>query len=380
MIILGKKRNKQRAQAREGGTKTASPSGRAPQDLTPQLLNHADHDHTGHNGDHSGHDHAAHDHSAHDHTGHDHSGHDHDHAGEIREMARTNRKRLLIVALSGTLVMAAEIIGGVLANSLVLLADAAHYATDVAAVLIAFLAVTLAMRPATLTKTFGYKRAEVLAAFFNAAALWGISVYFIYESYERILHPPNVAGPIVMAVGAFTLVANGFLALLLMKASGHNINMKGAYLHILSDVLGSAAALSAGVLVYFFGWHIADPILTLFITLLILTFTWKLTKETLNILLEGTPAMVDMAKVEETIRSTARVKEVHELHAWTITSGSDMLSVHVVLEDDPHGDQVTHDIHEALRTKFKIDHVTVQVESPACPCRMARCYPAAIPT
>lgn len=359
-------------------------SAKAPRDA-PKAHDHAGHDHAGHDHSHEhdhGHDHA-HDHSGHDHShaGHDHShdGHDHDHAGEIKEMARTNRKRLLFVALSGTAVMIAEIVGGLLSNSLVLLADAAHYATDVAAVLIAFLAVTLAMRPATLTKTFGYKRAEVLAAFLNAAALWGISLYFIYEAYERIRNPPEVAGPLVMTVGAFTLVANGILALVMMKGSGHNINMRAAYLHILSDVLGSAAALLAGVLVYLYGWHVADPILTLFITVLILVFTWKLTRDTLHILLEGTPNNVDMEDLNATLRSIAPIKEVHELHVWSLTSGNDMLSVHVVLKEPPRDDRITHDIHATLKKKFKIDHVTVQVESPECPCEMSRCAPEATP-
>jgi len=368
---MGRKNHRHGKQKTAPNPQAAPPSPRA----IPVQHAHADdhHDHAHHDHDHAGHDHS---HDGHD---HDHAGHDHDHAGEIREMARTNRKRLLFVAASGTLVMIAEVVGGLMANSLVLLADAAHYATDVAAVLIAFLAVTLAMRPATLTKTFGYKRAEVLAAFLNAAALWGISVYFLYEAYIRIRNPPEVAGPLVMGVGAFTLVANGVLALVLMKGSGHNINMRAAYLHILSDVLGSAAALLAGVLVYFYGWHVADPVLTLFITLLILTFTWKLTKDTLHILLEGTPTNVDMADLHATLRDIAPVKEVHELHVWSLTSGNDMLSVHVVLHDPPRDDRITHDIHQTLKKKFKIDHVTVQVESPECPCEMSRCAPGASP-
>lgn len=301
--------------------------------------------------------------------------HEHDHAGELKQMAFANRRRLVIVMVSGVAVMLVEVVGGLRANSLVLLADAAHYATDVLAVGIAFLAITLAMRPATLEKTFGYRRAEVLAAFLNAAALWGLSAYFLYEAYKRLEHPPAVGGRLVMLVGGFSLIANVILAITLAKGRDTNINMRAAYLHILSDVLGSAAALAAGFAVTYFGWTIADPILTLFITLLILVFTWRLTKETLNILLQGTPKYIDMRDVERTIREVAPVKEVHELHVWSITSGSEVLSVHVVLDAPPQGDTVTHDIHERLRTRFKIDHVTVQVESPECPCTSARCLP-----
>jgi cobalt-zinc-cadmium efflux system protein len=275
----------------------------------------------------------------------------------------------------GILIMAAEIVGGVLSHSLVLLADAAHYATDVLAVGIAFIAVTLAARPATDRKSFGYKRAEVLAAFLNAAALWGISAYFLYEAYRRLANPPQVGGKLILFVGGFSLLANVALALTLAKAGGRNINMRAAYLHILSDVLGSAAALAAGAATTFFGWQIADPILTLFITVLILAFTWRLTKETLNILLQGTPDDMDMEEVERTIREIAPVKEVHELHVWSLTSGSEVLSVHVVLDAPPRDDLVTHQIHEKLKAKYKIDHVTVQVESPDCPCTSARCHP-----
>jgi cobalt-zinc-cadmium efflux system protein len=279
----------------------------------------------------------------------------------------------------GLVIMAAEVVGGLAANSLVLLADAAHYATDVLAVGIAFLAVTVAMRPATAQRTFGYKRAEVLAAFLNAAALWGLSAYFLYESYRRFRAPASVDGTLVMALGAFTLVANAALALVLRRGGDHNLNVKAAYLHILSDALGSAAALVAGALVRFFGWAWADPALTIFVTLLILVFTWRLTRETLHILLEGAPRHVDMDELETTLRAMAPIQEIHELHVWSLSSGSDVLSVHVVLDRVPHGDQITHDIHEAIRERFRIDHVTVQVESPDCPCEMARCAPRAAP-
>ena len=303
---------------------------------------------------------------------HDHGGHGHTHAPDVSHMDAANRKRLLIVMVSGLIIMAAEIVGGILGNSLVLLADAAHYATDVLAVAIAFIALTVAARPATPKKTFGYRRAEVLAAFFNAAALWGISLYFIVEAYQRLRSPAQVGGKLVLIVGGCSLVANSALAVTLAKA-GCSINMRAAYLHILSDVLGSMAALAAGAAVYFFGWSIADPILTLFITLLILVFTWRLTKETLNILLQGTPENIDLAELESVIREVAPVKEVHELHVWSLTTGSEVLSVHVVLDAPPQDDVVTHDIHEKLKARFKIDHVTVQVESPVCPCTSARC-------
>lgn len=303
--------------------------------------------------------------------GDEHAGHRHDHASEqqeLRQMALTNRRRLLFVFASGTIVMLAEIIGGLVANSLVLLADAAHYATDLLAVLLAFFAISWAMKAATKAKTFGYHRAEVIAAFVNALGLWAISIYFVWEAVKRLQEPPEVGGAIVFAVGGLSLVANSFLAWVLHRGSGHNINLRAAYIHILSDVLGSAAALATGAAIYFKGWHVADPILTLFVTVLIVLFTWKLTKQTLHILLEGSPLHADPDKVASALMGVPSVRDVHDLHVWTLTSGVDSVSAHVILDSPPKDDRVSHEIHERLRRDFKINHVTVQVESPDCPC------------
>ncbi len=212
-----------------------------------------------------------------------------------------NRKRLLFVAVVGAFIMTGEVVAGVAANSLVLLADAAHYATDLLAVLLAYFAISWGLKAATQQKTFGYQRAEVIAAFVQAIGLWAISLFFLWEAYQRIQDPPEVGGPIVAVVGGATMILNAGLAWVLHQGEGQNINMRAAYLHILSDVLGSAAALVAGVLVVWRGWHIADPILTLFITGLILIFTLRLTKQTLHILLEGTPTHVDPAEVESSL-------------------------------------------------------------------------------
>jgi cobalt-zinc-cadmium efflux system protein len=341
---------------------------------------------------HAGHDHAGHDHAGHDHTyddhdhahggggqdGHDHGAHGHDHGSELREMAVQNRKRLMFVAFAGTLVMVAEIAGGLAANSLVLMADAGHYATDVGAVLLAFLAVSWALRPADKRRTYGHQRAEVIAAFVNALVLWGISIYFLWEAYVRITNPPEVHGPIVMVIGGLTLLTNAGLAFVLHAGSGHNINVRAAYVHILSDVLGSAAALVAGVLVYYKGWHVADPILTVFITVLILVFTWRLTRQTLHILMQGTPDTVDADAVARDLRRMPNVKDIHDLHIWHIGTGLDALTVHVNLKGPRQNDDLSYDIARHLRDTYKIRHVTVQVEDPSGQCDSASCgWPAA---
>lgn len=299
--------------------------------------------------------------------------HAHTHGHDAREFALANRRRLLLVLVGGLVVMSAEITGGLLANSLVLLADAAHYAVDALGIAVAFFAASLALRPPTDEKSFGYERAEVVASFVNAAALWGLSAFFIWESYRRLLAPPPVEGTLVLAVGAVSLVANVLLTVALAAGRDGSLNVRAVYLHLLGDVAGSVAALAAGILLAVFGWRYADAALTLVITLILLVFTWRLTRETLNILLQGAPRDLDLEAVERAIRTVAPVKELHELHVWSLTAGRDVLSVHVVLDAPPTGDQVTHDIHERLRETFHIDHVTVQVESPDCPCESARC-------
>lgn len=310
----------------------------------------------------------------HHHHGHAHGhAHDHAHGHGAHDEGQGNRRRLALVLAVGCVVLVAEIVGGLWANSLVLLADAAHYATDVLALVLALVAAIIAARPANAAKTFGYQRAEVLAAFVNAAALWGVSIWLVVESLRRLREPAEVGGTLVMWIGGATLVANAALALVLARASGRNLNMRAVYLHLLGDALGSAAALVAGACVTYLGWRYADPIATLAITALILVSTWRLTRDTLHILLEGTPAHLDLVEIREAIASVADVKEVHELHVWSLTSGAEVLSVHVVLDAPPRDDHVTHDIHERLRERFRLDHVTVQVESPECPCEMARC-------
>lgn len=302
-----------------------------------------------------------------------HGAHRHDEAAELRAMARTRKARLWLAILLGACVMAAEVAGGLAANSLVLLADAAHYATDLGAVVLALVAVLWSERAATRRKTFGYHRGEVVAAFINALALWAVSAVFIWEAIQRILAPTPVAGPIVLAMGALTLVVNLVLAKALHGGTHGSVNMRAAYLHVLSDALGSAAALAAGALVYYKGWHLADPLLTIFITVLILAFTWRLTRQTLHILMEGAPVHADVLEIEARLRALPDVQDVHDLHVWTVATGQDSLTAHVVLKGRPQGDQVAHDIHAMLSEAYRIEHVTIQVESPGCLCTSATC-------
>jgi cobalt-zinc-cadmium efflux system protein len=285
------------------------------------------------------------------------------------DRARSDRKRLAWVAAAGSLVMATEVYFGLLSNSLVLLADAGHYATDLGSVLLALLAAHWSLKRPTPVKTYGYARAEVLMAFVQALALWAVSAVFVWQAILRLRSPPEVDGPIVLFVGAGTLVVNAILALVLRAVPVQGINLRAAYLHILSDVLGSLAAVLAGALVWLYGWHVADPLLTLFTTLLILVFTWRLTRQSLHILLEGTPGHAEVGAVEKVVRSVPGVQDVHDLHIWTHTSGVDSLTAHVVGEP---GSGVARRVGDAVRKSFGIEHITVQVESPDAPCDTLR--------
>lgn len=295
-------------------------------------------------------------------------GHAHGAPGMRGGPVSSRKGRLWAAIVLGSCVMAAEVAGGLAANSLVLLADAAHYATDLAAVALALVAVTWAEKAATASKSYGYRRGEVLAAFVNALALWVISAVFAYEAVRRLLAPPEVHGPLVFAMGFVTLTVNLVLARVLHGGAHGNLNMKAASMHVLGDALGSAAALVAGALVYYKGWDVADPALTLLVTVLIVAFTWRLTRQSLHILMQGSPPHLDARQVKAALAAIPSVKEVHDLHMWTLTDGHHTLTAHVVLDETPKDDEVMHRVHDLLRSRYRLRHVTIQVESPSCPC------------
>jgi len=263
----------------------------------------------------------------------------------------------------GIIVLAVEVVGGVLSNSLVLYSDAAHMSTDVASIALAYAAITIATRPANASKSFGYARAEIVAAFLNALALWGLTAFFFFEAWRRLRDPPSINAPIVIVVGVVSLVANVSLALLLRKGSGHNLNVRSAFLHILSDALGSAAAIVAGLGIYYYDARWLDPATTFVIGALILVWTWRLTRETLHILLEGTPVALSPGVVKDAIKNVPGVSDVHDLHVWSLTTGNDNLSAHVVVTDPTRGPEVVRMIRECLRDAHGLTHVTIEVEA-----------------
>jgi cobalt-zinc-cadmium efflux system protein len=271
--------------------------------------------------------------------------------------------RNLKIALGLTTVyMFAEAIGGFLTNSLALLADAGHMLTDVAALALTLGAIWFAARPATARKTYGYYRLEILAAFVNGIALVLLSLWVIYEAYERWTDPPEIFGLGLTIVAAGGLLVNLFAAYLLHGSHEHDLNMRGAWLHVMGDALGSVAAIGAGVLILAFGWLWADAVVSVMISLIIIYGAWKLIRESVNVLLEGTPSHINLTAVEESILKMESVRDVHDLHVWTITSGMEALSVHIVHQDSASPSSLLQKVRERLHHEFGIDHLTIQME------------------
>ena len=276
--------------------------------------------------------------------------------------AGASKNRLALVLGITTFYLVAEVIGGILTDSLALLADAGHMLTDVAGIGLALLAIRFAERPATPARTYGYYRAEILAAVTNAVVLVGISIYILYEAYQRFLDPRPVSGGWMLAISALGLAVNLVGMALLRSGSSQSLNVKGAYFEVLSDALSSVGVLFAAAVIWSTGWYYADPLVSAGIGLFILPRTWVLLKEATGVLLEGTPADLNLASVRAALEALPGVAGVHDLHAWSLTSGFNALSAHVVLDEEARLDEVLTSTHRKLTSTFSISHVTIQVE------------------
>ncbi|WP_381792094.1 cation diffusion facilitator family transporter [Streptomyces niveus] len=298
-------------------------------------------------------------------AGHDH-GHTHGGAPPPGTATAAYKGRLRI-ALGITLsVMVMEIIGGIASDSLALIADAAHMATDAVGLALALLAVHFANRPSTGNRTFGLARAEILAALANCLLLLGVGGFLLFEAVERFISPADTKGGLAIIFAAVGMVANLISLSLLMRGQKESLNVRGAYLEVLADTLGSVAVLISATVILTTGWQAADPIASLVIGLMIVPRTVKLLRETLNVLLEAAPKGVDMAEVRAHMVALPGVADVHDLHAWTITSGMPVLSAHVVVDQSVLNsvghEKMLHDLQGCLGSHFDVEHCTFQLE------------------
>ena len=289
-------------------------------------------------------------------------GHQHHHHQASTSDAVGNRRRLAMALVLTATYMVAEIVGGLAANSLALLADAGHMFSDAAALGLSLVAVILAQRPATSQRTYGFHRAEILAALLNGAALLTLSVLIAREAWERLSAPPEVEGGLMLLIAAGGLLIN--LANLRILSGGRqsNLNVRGAWLHVMADTLGSLGAISAGAAIYFLGWRWADPLASFIIASLVLYSAWGLIRETLDVLMEGVPKGISIEEITEALTDLRGVMGTHDLHVWSLTSGRNVATAHLIITEDADHQGIIDAANRMLATRFSIHHATIQVE------------------
>lgn len=292
---------------------------------------------------------------AHDHT-HTHEGHSHGH--------NANKKALTISFCLIAGFMFVEFIGGILTNSLALLSDAGHMLSDSVALGLSLAALIFGQRAATINKTYGYKRFEILAALLNGIALVALSIYILYEAIMRLSSPPMVVGKGMIIISVIGLVINIIVAWILSRGeTKENLNIKSAFMHVLGDLLGSVGAIIAALLIIFFGWNIADPIASMIVSVLVLYSGWHILKDSVNILMESKPANINTEKVKQAIKSIDGVIDIHDLHIWMITQEFLSLTSHVSVEDNIDRDLLLSKITQTIKEITGISHITIQMES-----------------
>ena len=289
---------------------------------------------------------------------------EHEHHDEHAPAQRVDRRPLAIALAITTVFLGVEVAGGLLTNSLALLADAGHMLTDVAALGLALFATWLARRPPTPARSFGYLRAEVLAALVNAAALVAVSIYIFWEAFRRFGDPPHVDSGPMLVVAVAGLLANAASAWVLSRGGGHqhNLNTRGAFLHVVSDMLGSAGAIVAALVMLATGWYLADPLLSAGIGLLVILAAWRLMRESVDVLLEATPVGIDPAAIRAALVGIDGIEGLHDLHVWTVTSGLVALSAHVEITADSDWNRLLPEASDLLAEQFGVAHITLQPE------------------
>ena len=287
---------------------------------------------------------------------------------EASHLTSTGSRPLKIALAIVLVVMVAEVIGGILSNSLALLGDAGHMLVDALALGLALFAMTIARRPATSTRTYGYHRVEIMAALANGTTLILVSIYIFYEAYQRFLEPPLVQTPLMLIVATIGLIAN-LIGIMILRRVGHRtLNIKAAFWHIIGDTISSVGVIIAGVIIAITGWRIADPIIAVFIGCIILWGAVRLVRESTDILLEAVPKHIQVGNVIGTIKNISGVEDVHDIHIWTITSGIYALSAHLLIEDQmvSKSGEIVETVNHDLAQYFNISHTTLQLECEKC--------------
>jgi len=275
-----------------------------------------------------------------------------------------NRGRPLALALAITsFYFVVEVVGGILTNSLALLSDAGHMFSDIAALGLSLLAFRIARRPATSKRTYGYHRLEILAALINGLTLWLVVGIIFHEAYHRLLDPPEVQSLGMLIVATVGLGVNIVAGLILYGSHRESLNIRGAFLHVLGDALGSVGAIAAGVIMLVTGWYLADPLISVFIGFLILCTSWSLIKDSVDILMQSVPSGIDLGDVRRAMEQVEGVTRIHDLHVWTVTSGVVTLSAHALIDGEGDIHQVLDEIERALKHRFMIEHTTIQLET-----------------
>lgn len=289
--------------------------------------------------------------------GHSHNHHRHHHH------TSNNKSALKLSFFLIATYMIVEVIGGLLTNSLALLSDAGHMLSDAAALGLSYLAMTFSEKKASFSKTFGYKRFEILAAFINGLTLLLISLYIFWEAYRRIQTPPEVMSTGMLTVAFIGLLVNIVAAFILMRGDkDENLNVRSAFLHVLGDLLGSVGAIIAALLIMFFCWNLADPIASVLVAILIIISGYRVTKDSIHILMEGAPAHIDVDNVKNSLLSLKGIKDVHDLHVWSITSDFPSLSCHVVVEQGVDHSEMLSRANKTLHEEYHLEHTTIQIE------------------
>lgn len=301
---------------------------------------------------------------------HDHNhGRDHDHAGHSHApiVSLDNERRIFIAMLLTGGFMAAEIIGGILSGSLALIADAGHMATDTAALALAWFAFRLSRRPADSSRSYGFHRGEVLAAFVNGIAMIALAVWIVVEAVQRLYAPVEILGGVMLWIAVGGLVVNLLAFWLLRSGSSENLNVRGAAVHVAGDLLGSVAAIAAAGVIIWTGWTPIDPLLSVAVALLVLRSAWFITRQSAHILMEGAPGHLQAADIKsDLIAHIDGLEDVHHVHIWSLTQERPLVTLHARVHSDANADELLQAVNRRLLEQFHVDHATIQIEKDAC--------------